>query len=391
MKLKLRLALVSLLMVFTTCYAQVIPIKVAIFSPLYIDSAFNGNTYQLGNANLPKQILPGLEFYNGAIAAIDSLQKQGVQAVVVVSVYDTKSQRQPIDSILNSNDIQDVNFIITSSNDRDDLKKLANFALLHQIPLISATYPNNAGIVNNSFFIILNSTIQTHCREIYKYLQRNHAFDKIILFTRKGRPAEIIQSIFTQMSHITYSIPLKYLTVQLPDTFSVKQITPYMDSTRQNILICGSLNDGFALQLIKAASDAKNYPSLVVGMPTWDAMPGLDQPMFNNASIVYTTPFYCNRTTALYNSIADKYKQQLNSYPSDMMLKGYETVFHFIKVWQQYGADAINHLSDNHFTLFNTFKIQPVRDQKNLGIINYQENQKLYFLKKIGGVIKSVN
>lgn len=76
---------------------------------------------------------------------------------------------------------------------------------------------------------------------------------------------------------------------------------------------------------------------------------------------------------------------------SDMMLKGYETVFHFMKVWQQYGSDAINHLSDNHFTLFNTFNIQPVRDNKNLGIINYQENQQLYFLNKTGGVLKSVN
>ena len=390
MKLQFRLALFGVfMMALALVNAQVAPIKVAIFSPLYIDSAFNGNTYQLGDANLPKQILPGLEFYNGAMAAIDSLQKQGLQAVV--TIYDTKNSQQSIDSLLKSAAIQNVDFIITSSNDRYDLKQLANFALLHQTPLISAIYPNNADISNNPFLIILNSTLQTHCSSIYKYLQRKYAFDKILLFTRKGKPAEIIQSIFTQMSHNTYSIPLKYLTVQLPDTFSVKQITPYMDSTRQNILICGSLNDGFALQLIKAVSDAKKIPSLVVGMPTWGAMPGLDQPMYSNANIVYTTPFYCNRSTALYNSIAEQYKQQLNSNPSDMMLKGYETVFHFMKVWQQYGSDAINHLSDNHFTLFNTFNIQPVRDNKNLGIINYQENQQLYFLNKTGGVLKSVN
>lgn len=182
--------------------AQVAPIKVAIFSPLYIDSAFNGNTYQLGDANLPKQILPGLEFYNGAMAAIDSLQKQGLQAVV--TIYDTKNSQQSIDSLLKSAAIQNVDFIITSSNDRYDLKQLANFALLHQTPLISATYPNNADISNNPFLIILNSTLQTHCSSIYKYLQRKYAFDKILLFTRKGKPAEIIQSIFTQMSHNTY-------------------------------------------------------------------------------------------------------------------------------------------------------------------------------------------
>jgi hypothetical protein len=365
------------------------PIKVALFSPIYIDSAFNGNVYRLDDRNLPKQVLPGLEFYNGVMAAVDSLQKQGVNAIVMI--YDTKNNQLPVDSILKTNEMLDLDFIITSSNDRKDLKKLADFALLHKIPLISATYPNNAGINNNPYFIILNSTLQTHCTSIYKYLQRNYAFDKIVLFTRKGKPAEIIQSIFSQMGHNTYGIPLKYLTIQLPDTFSVKQITPYLDSTKKNILICGSLNDGFAMQLIKAASDAKNFSSLVVGMPTWDAMPGLEQPLYSNASIVYTTPFYCNRNTALYNSIAEKYKQQLNSYPSDMMLKGYETIFHFMKVWQQYGSESLNHLSDSHITLFNNFNIQPIRDNKNLGVIHYMENQQLYFLQKTGGILKSVN
>src|SRR4051812_23042449 len=40
------------------------PVKVAVFIPLYTDDVFSGSEYSLGKANLPKNILPGLEFYN---------------------------------------------------------------------------------------------------------------------------------------------------------------------------------------------------------------------------------------------------------------------------------------------------------------------------------------
>ncbi|HEX6915966.1 MAG TPA: hypothetical protein VF145_12035, partial [Chitinophagaceae bacterium] len=44
-------------------------VKVAVLIPLYLDSAFHGTTYKLGNSNIPKYILPGLDFYNGVMMA----------------------------------------------------------------------------------------------------------------------------------------------------------------------------------------------------------------------------------------------------------------------------------------------------------------------------------
>src|SRR4051812_3351263 len=65
--------------------------KVALLSPLFLDSAFDAtNTYRF-NTNFPKYLNPGLEFYLGAQAALDSLQKAG--APLDVYVVDTRSRR----------------------------------------------------------------------------------------------------------------------------------------------------------------------------------------------------------------------------------------------------------------------------------------------------------
>src|SRR5688500_13781607 len=56
--------------------------KIAVFVPLYLDSAFDAtNGYRYDKA-FPKFINPGLEFYEGIQFALDSLNKENVQLEV---------------------------------------------------------------------------------------------------------------------------------------------------------------------------------------------------------------------------------------------------------------------------------------------------------------------
>src|SRR5689334_10517600 len=59
-----------------TAAAQGIRHRIAIFTPLYLDSTFDDlNNYRYGT-QFPKFINPGLEFYEGAQLALDSLSKE---------------------------------------------------------------------------------------------------------------------------------------------------------------------------------------------------------------------------------------------------------------------------------------------------------------------------
>jgi ABC-type branched-subunit amino acid transport system substrate-binding protein len=139
------------------------PLKVAVFAPVYLDSVFTGDAYKLGKANLPRYILSGLDFYNGAMLAVDSLNKE--KAPVEVLFYDSKSagglEQQLADTVM-----QDVSLIIASFNNRDEIKPLADFALVKKIILISATYPNDGGIKENTSFVLINPTLTAHIEGI---------------------------------------------------------------------------------------------------------------------------------------------------------------------------------------------------------------------------------
>ena len=55
--------------------------KIAIFAPLYLDSAFDAyDEYRYAKNVFPKFINPGFEFYEGAQLALDSLNKERYRA-----------------------------------------------------------------------------------------------------------------------------------------------------------------------------------------------------------------------------------------------------------------------------------------------------------------------
>ena len=355
-------------------------VKVAIFAPLYIDSLFDGTNYKLGNANFPKYVLPGLEFYNGALLAIDSLKTAGKE--IDFLIVDTKST-VPIQTTLQSEAFSKVSMMIAAFTNRTEAKLLATVAYERQIPLVSATYPNDAGITNNPFFILVNSSLKTHCEGIYKYLQRNHAVgDNIVYIKGKGAIEDMIEGYFKESARFTASIPVKWQTLPLTDSFTAAQLCSKLDSTKNNVLVCGDVHENFGIKLVRTLAAQKSFRCTAIGMPTWDGLKELDKPEYKSVEIVYSTPYNYPRSVPISKALAQAYHTQWNARPSDMVFKGYEMTLRFAQILLDHGTKTLNHLSDNNYKLFNEFDFQTVKNAFNKSQIDYLENKKLYFIKK---------
>ncbi|HRB24270.1 MAG TPA: hypothetical protein PLZ18_10895, partial [Ferruginibacter sp.] len=172
--------------------------KVAIFSPLYLDSAFLGDSYRY-NKSFPRFTLQGFEFIQGVQLALDSMKFFGGN--ITSEIFDSKSYTAPIPALISQKILDSVNLIIGNVKDAEYLQ-LANFAKEKNIPFISATYPNDAGVTANPFVTILNPTLKAHCEAIYSYILQNHGSSNVVLVRKSGvqedRVAQYIKSINRQ-------------------------------------------------------------------------------------------------------------------------------------------------------------------------------------------------
>jgi hypothetical protein len=344
--------------------------KIVLFVPIEIDAAFNGNEYILGNKNLPKTMLPGLDFYNGVIMALDSIKK--INSAFDVRIIDTKQKNNPLTTLLTDSSIQKPALIISAITNRTETKSLADFALTQQTPMISAVFPNDAGVTNNPFFTVLNPTLKTQCEAIYNYIQTNFSKNNILYLKKKGTTEDYIQNIIQGGNNKTKQ---SFVNIDIPDSITFANIVPYLDSTKQNILLCGSLKESFGNTIVKLLNDNPAYKTTIIGMPTWDGEKSLNVP---NVEIIYASPYYFNGNEKLLKQLTTAYKQKYLGRPSDQFFKGYETMLYFT-----------TSLSSKISPAFNLLKIMPVYNADNKSQIDYQENKNLYFFRKQNGQIKS--
>lgn len=356
--------------------------KIALFAPLYLDSVFNGATYRYGK-EFPKFLNPGLEFYQGAQMALDSLQKMG--APLEVFVYDTKSKRNSVANIIANPAMNDVELIIANATNVE-VRQLAEAALRKKVPLISATLPNDAGVNNNPYFVILNSTLRAHCEGIYRYLQTYHSRDKIVMFRKNGAQENQLRDFFNEIAQSTTDKRLNIETVDVTNGFNVNTFAARLDSTRRTVCLAGSLDQGFGEDLAtEMASISDKYPITIMGMPTWENIRAFSRSEFKNLEIIYSTPFSINRNERIAAQIGSAFEETIDARPTDLFFRGYETMLRFALLLLETKADIASNLSRKGNYVFTQFDIQPVFTNKQSMTLDYFENKKLYFVRRING------
>jgi hypothetical protein len=361
---------------------------IALFAPLYLDSAFDGTGTYRFDKNFPKFLNSGLEFYEGAQMALDTLAKEQVK--LDVRVYDTRATRISLQRQLDSAIAQGAGLIIGHVSNTTELQTMATAALKANIPFINANFPNDGGITNNASLVILNSTLRAHCEGIYRYLQRNYPTKPIVFFRKRGD--ERVRNFFTDLDKKTAGVPLKIKYVTLEDNFDAKAFAVNLDSNAtQTVCIAGSMDDEFASKIcFQLAYLSKSYHTLIIGMPTWDNF-DLARPEYAGEEITYSTPFYINPSDTLVKIINQNYKTKFYSRPSDMVFRGYEATLHFARLLLLHGKDLSGNLGDKKFKVFNDLEVTPVFLNRQTMTLDYFENKKLYFVRKQDGNVLGVN
>ena len=358
--------------------------KIGIFAPLYLDSVFHGTDYRYGK-KFPRFALQGLDFVQGAQIALDSFPINN--CIIETFFYDSKSDSLSIDSLIKSHQLDSLGLIIGSVKD-DEINLLADFAKSKKIPFISATYPNDAGVTANPYFIILSSTLKSHCEGIFSYILQSHSTDKILLLRKTGSQEDRVAGYINGINKQDGKSLLYIKTVTLDS--NIISIKNSLDSTRKNIIIGGSLDEDFATSLSLVLNGlSKKYDITLIGMPNWEGFGAFGKklkPELKDFPIYFTSPYYNTKSDNYSKAIQDVYLKKYKGSPSDFAYKGFELTYVFSRLLNMFPTDIMNHLNDYSFKVFSEYNLSPIKLNANSLSPDYLENKHLYFLKKINGV-----
>ena len=357
---------------------------IAVFAPLYLDSAYDASgEYKFEKGSFPKYIIPGLDFYEGVKLALDTLNKEN--APIDVFVYDTRSSKESVNSLLNRPEIKNASLFLTYCT-TNEVRTFAEAGLQKNIPVINVNLPNDGGVSSNPFFVLMNATLKTQCNGIINYARVNFNRANIIILRKKGSLEDKIKSYFEESNNGIKPLKLSY--VDLPDSFNAETLKKYVDTTKQNLFIAGSLDEQFGK---KIATQFSLLPKAgkrisIIGTPTWEGIKEFSRSDYRDLDIYYSTSFFSTGGDKVHEKITSYYNANFYVKPSDMVLRGYEATWKFAKLLLKSGKDLPSNLSSRLFSVFRDTDIQPVINPTT-GSLDYFENKKLFFLKWQDGIL----
>ncbi|MCC6290208.1 MAG: ABC transporter substrate-binding protein [Chitinophagaceae bacterium] len=373
-----------LILFFKTSVAQIqqeTPPRIALFVPLYLDSVFDASGKYKAGKTIPKYISSALDFYQGSNFALDSLDKEKIK--MNVQVYDVKNPQQSVYKIADAGGLDSVSLIIGAVNGKEYLD-LAAVAKEKKIPFVSASYPNDGGISANPYVVIVNPKLNTHLQVIYNYILKNFGTNKLVMLRRQNGADDRITEVFKSLNASGSGTVLNIQTTTLNNVFTAKDIAASLDSTRENVIICGSLDDNFAKNIISYASTlSPNYKITLVGMPTWQDYPELSRPEIKNLPVIYSASFFNpGEEVSWVENFTQRYGRNTYTKPNEMAFRGLEIMYLFSHLLQKDKANIISNLNDDKHLLLTDFEFKPIYKNKSSTTPDYYENKRVFILKQ---------
>jgi ABC-type branched-subunit amino acid transport system substrate-binding protein len=362
-------------------------IRVGLLTSLYLDQHFTDSLTLKSPKDFPRLAVPGLEFYEGASLAIDSLNKNGIS--VKMQVFDLQSENGNINRLIQNATFEQFDIIIAQASG-PEINQLALIAKELKIPFVNATHPNDRGIRDNPYFLIANPTLNAHLEFLQQQISSKWSSANIIWIRRQNAVDNKLEESFKEINGKKGIKKIAFNTISVGDLPTIQEISPLIDTTKTNVFIAGSLDDKFGVSLVSALN---SYPKKgllnVVGMPNWENLKEIQLSKFAGLPIYFSSPFYISPTNSWAKEMDDLFKNNIYTKASLSAFKGFELTYYFASVFSKHGRVYVDDPADVLFTPLNDLAFKAVKTKGPEGPVDYFENKKLYLLRRLNGIIIS--
>ncbi|HNB82676.1 MAG TPA: hypothetical protein PLP14_11280, partial [Chitinophagaceae bacterium] len=352
--------------------------RIAVISSLYLDSL----ELEKVMTHMPKLMQQGIDFIKGVEIAADTLNRMGMD--LNIHIFDSRSDSLPVEELI-SKKILDTMDLVIGNVSGSDLSALASFASEHSINFISVTSPADASQTSNPYFTILHPRLVSHIEKIHRNINYRYPEDNVVFVYRNSAAEKNALNYFK--SDVLNELPGRFSAFEMKgDELDLFQLLKTIDTNYHTTFVLGILDPAVTHKVLKQLTPySKPYGFKAYCMPTAENIKSLGKTdEFPDLIVYYTTPYVIDKITPASLYISREYRRIMGGYVSDIVYKGFESVYFFASLLKKYGVPFNDHMGDNAWSFITPYKIVPVKDK---GQIRYYENKYLYILRFENGIL----
>ncbi len=293
--------------------------------PLQLTRQFYGNSENF------------LQFYEGVLIAVDSMQKAGMK--IELNVFDTKDNPESVRKIINSEDFAVTDLILGPVYENVQ-KEVALIAAKHQIPVVSPFTPKSGIISSNPQFYQINPTREYLAETTIDMIVAGYAESNFIVVgtssyagTPEGQMVEYIRKKLDSGGgkYTEYDFRKErsrgLKNILLPDMENVIFI-PSSDEGELSVAISNinNLADEYSITLIGTSNYQQKYPSIEVAH-------------YHNLKLKYINPYWIDYSKNTTKNYIEKFVVSFGTEPNSYGIQGFDAAWYFLNALYYYGKD----------------------------------------------------
>jgi LysM repeat protein len=326
--------------------------KVVFFIPMFLDANASklSNTNAAQNKELYGPTLDGVQFYMGAMRALDSLKKAGVN--LDVQFFDTAKDTGRVGKILRSEKMKDVDLIIGPFYS-STVQVVTLWAKKMNVPVVVPVPQSNKVLLDNPMVIKAVASNSSKIEGMARFIAETYpGANVIVLDSKKSDDADaytLFRETYNQMLNsgdYPKMTPLKESGVD----HSGAAIKGKMVKGVLNVLVAPSRDITFVsnmmtrLVALRNSYDYYNAEFCLMGLDDWESWKNLDMTYKHRVNLHFAAASFIDYDSSVTNRFIKDFRIRYKTDPNEFGFLGFDVTYGMLAALQAYGTGMIENM-----------------------------------------------
>ncbi|MGW8315387.1 MAG: LysM peptidoglycan-binding domain-containing protein [Bacteroidales bacterium] len=287
-----------------------------------------------------------LEFFQGALMAIDSMRHTGMR--LDVRFYDTRRSMDRVLALLTVEQLESFDLFIGPFYPFN-LELVSAFAKEHHIPVVTPFYNELDQAVDNPYLFQISPSIEEEYRQAARLVASKHRYN--IVYVRDEDSLNIEKHdlfkalIFDGFDQYRPEEPVIFKEV-VQHLGESDELIHSLSPDKKNLVIVPTRNEALASRVVSSLyyqSDA--YDIEVLGTPYWTEFQSIDFRYYHQLNLMFYSSFWVDYTDPRQERFMTRFRTLYKNEPLETSRKGmnygiigHDMTLYFLRALQQEGA-----------------------------------------------------
>ncbi len=283
--------------------------------------------------------VPFLEFYEGAMMAVDSLVRAGLS--VVLNVYDTGRSAEKVREIIRKPEFRQSDLIIGPVYP-DNMKIVSDWARANSVNLVSPLTTRRELLYDNPYLFQVTPSASAELEQASIFISNFPSSNFVLIHKDDHFERNTVEAFKNNIfRHFSYNSEFENLVFkEVIYTDPAVNIEQSLVKDGRNIVIVPSTDQAFVSNILMRLNIlTRNYDITIFGLNEWQRFANIEVEYLHNMEFHFASPFYINYEDKNVKRFLAGFRDKYNTEPSHYGFQGYDIMFYFLQAMKKYGPD----------------------------------------------------